>query len=97
MAYSKAASRPARTGDGWDEYEAALQAVRNKKWFSLYVGAPSAKDDSAFPFWRRINSFDPVSVLKKVTCPVLVILGGLDTITPVPETSANIEKRIERQ
>jgi len=87
--------RFARTGDGWDEYEAALQAVRNKKWFSVYVGAPSAKDDSAFPFWRRINGFDPVPVLKKVTCPVLVILGGLDTITPVPETSANIEKALK--
>lgn len=84
--------RFARTGEGWDEYEVALQKIRDKKWFSTYVGAPSAKDDSAFPFWRRINSFDPVLVLKKVDCPVLFVFGERDTITPVPETIAGIEK-----
>lgn len=85
----------ARTSEGWEEYEVALQKTRDKKWFSIYVGAPSAKDDSAFRFWRRINSFDPAPVLKKVTCPILVVLGERDTITPVPETIANIDRALK--
>ena len=92
VALQKLKFRFARTGEGWEEYEVALQKIRDKKWFSVYVGAPSVKDDSAFAFWRRINSFDPVLVLKKVTCPVLFVFGERDTITPVPETIASIEK-----
>jgi pimeloyl-ACP methyl ester carboxylesterase len=84
--------RFARTGEGWDEYEAAFQKTHDKKWFSVYVDAPSSKNDSAFPFWRRINSFEPVPVLVRVTCPVLVVLGERDTITPVTETIAGIER-----
>lgn len=84
----------ARTGEGWEKYEDAFQKARNKKWFSVYVGSPASKEDSAFEFWRRINSFEPAPVLMKVTCPILVILGERDTITPVPETIANIEKAL---
>lgn len=84
----------ARTGEGWEKYEDAFQKARNKKWFSVYVGSPASKEDSAFEFWRRINSFEPAPVLMKVTCPILVILGERDTITPVPETIANFEKAL---
>jgi pimeloyl-ACP methyl ester carboxylesterase len=95
VALQKLKWRFALTGQGWEEYEAAFQKTRDKKWFSEYVGSPSSKDSPAFSFWRSINTFDPVDALKKVICPILVILGNRDTITPVPETISNIEMALK--
>jgi len=85
-----------RTGEGWEKLEAAADRVRTRKWFShtwtVTLGAGS-KDHW---FWReqRRSSVDdhPVSLLKKVTCPVLAVYGESDSLVPPADNKALVEK-----
>ncbi len=42
----------------------------------------------ALGFLARNLDFDPVPVLRQVTCPVLALFGAADTLVPVPESVA---------
>ena len=64
-----------RTGQGWDEYIAARQKAKSKKWGPT---GEWTKDQPYFRFWKLIMDYDPVPVLHKITLPILVIYGGLD-------------------
>lgn len=68
----------ASTGEGWDELIAGFHKVKHKKWFLDYGGGEPTKDNWFWAFWRLIHDYDPISVLEKVTCPVLAIFGELD-------------------
>lgn len=68
----------ARTGDGWAKYEKAREKALEKNWGSRYIWGSPSKDDWSWRFWRLIQDYDPMPVLKKVTCPVLAIFGELD-------------------
>jgi pimeloyl-ACP methyl ester carboxylesterase len=67
----------ARTQKGWEEYEAAARRASTKEWFP-YVLAPLSKDDPDWEFGRKIVRYDPLPVLEKVRCPILILLGDLD-------------------
>jgi pimeloyl-ACP methyl ester carboxylesterase len=81
----------ARTGEGWEKYEATAQKAQDKKYFS-YLNAPLSRDDPSFRFWHLINDYDPVPYWAKISRPVLAILGELDTNTPVSETATIMER-----
>lgn len=81
----------ARTGEGWETYEATTQKAQDKKYFS-YLDAPLSKTDMSFRFWHLINDYDPVPYWAKISRPVLAILGELDTNTPVSETVTILER-----
>lgn len=85
----------ARTGEGWEKYEAAVQKAQDKRYFS-YLNAPLARNDPSFRFWHLINDYDPVSYWAKISRPVLAILGELDTNTSARETATILEQSFKK-
>ena len=70
----------ARTGAGWDKVEAAIAKARGTDWFFPDLVPPQGH--WSYGFWKLVIDYDPVPVLKSVTCPVLAIFGGLDLMVP---------------
>lgn len=85
----------ARTGEGWEKYEATTQKAQDKTYFS-YLNAPLSRNDPSFRFWHLINDYDPVPYWAKISRPVLAILGELDTNTPVSETVTIMEQSFKK-
>ena len=73
----------ARTRQGWDELSIALKAASQKSWY--YFGTVP-KDWWFFDFIRLNFGYDPVPVLERVKCPLLIIFGGKDTDVPLEES-----------
>lgn len=71
----------ALTGNGWEEYTAAYNKYKDRKWFpDPYVGPPSSKDDSAFEEWRTgASSLSPGDYWAKYKHPALVFYGEFET------------------
>jgi dienelactone hydrolase len=78
-------SRCAVTGQGWDEYDAALKIAKGKPWYNEEINAYDRSDQQ---FWRLIWDHDPVPVLQKVHCPVLAIFGESDALVPAEKSAA---------
>jgi uncharacterized protein len=79
----------ARTGKGWEEYEAAYQKYKDKKWFpDPYIGPPASKDSPGFAIWRQgAGSFSPGDYWEKYRGPSLQIFGEFETYS---KNSSNI-------
>lgn len=91
VAYMNQKWAVARTGgEGWDKLQVATQNARDKKW--LARAQPATKLEDIVPSWKLQMGYNPMPALEKVRCPVLVVLGELDTLTPVSETTANYRK-----
>lgn len=71
----------AQTGEGWEEYMAAIDKAKDKKWFpDPYIGPPTTKDSEAWAVWREgSGSFAPADYWAKYRGPVLLIFGGHET------------------
>jgi pimeloyl-ACP methyl ester carboxylesterase len=95
VALMKSKFQFARTGAGWEKYEATAEKMQDKKYFS-YLNAPLSRDDPSFRFWQLINDYDPVPYWAKISRPVLAILGELDTNTPVSETATIMEQSFKK-
>jgi pimeloyl-ACP methyl ester carboxylesterase len=74
----------ALTGQGGDEYATAVERASKEKWFPL-AGAPRSREHWSFETWRLIFGYDPIPILRKISCPVLAIFGGRDTTFNVLE------------
>jgi len=70
----------ARTGEGWDALEAAMVRGAREGWLS-YVNPPPSLENLRWN-WEHILTYDPAPALQALTCPILVLYGGLDTIVP---------------
>jgi uncharacterized protein len=88
LALLKGADDYARTGAGWDRFQAALQAARGKPWFPEIDRFPLLLPEAAPPWrgWRAILDFDPRPVLRRLRVPVLAIYGESDQLTPARES-----------
>ena len=93
-AYMSQVVEVARTGQGWEKLASMQQAGKNKRWFPYADHPPSL--ENAVQLWQREWSFNPAPALEKVTCPYLAIYGELDTLTPLPQTIANIEAALKK-
>jgi uncharacterized protein len=68
----------ARSGEGWDEYTAALEKL------SARIGPPPAdkypttKDHPLWQFIRRVYFYDPAPTLRQLQVPALALFGELD-------------------
>jgi pimeloyl-ACP methyl ester carboxylesterase len=71
----------ARTGKGWDALVERMRAGEKEGWLP-YVNPPSSLDSLTWN-WTHVLSYDPLPALERLTCPVLVLYGELDTIVPV--------------
>jgi len=92
--------RYARRRVGWDEYLAAVERARDKRWLDdPYIGPPTDRASPAWDFWgrdlREKRGFmgEPV-YWSQVKCPVLVVMGALDTYSP-PESPTMIDRYLQ--
>ena len=69
-------------------------AQRAGGWIS-YVNAPSSFESLQW-HWDNVLSYDPLPALEKLTCPVLVLYGELDTIVPADENKKRMEAVLKR-
>ena len=67
----------ARTGQGWDNYAAARQALvaRLGKAPPTF---PQSPDDPQWTVFRKVYLYDPAPTLRQLRVPTLAIFGGLD-------------------
>jgi dienelactone hydrolase len=79
----------ARTGRGWDRLAGAMTRATEEGWAS-YVNPPSSLESLQWN-WEHVLSYDPLPALERMTCPVLVLYGGLDTIVPATHSSSRME------
>lgn len=86
---------------GWEKLEAAIEKERNKKWFpqTMVARTPGATSKDHWSWQEyRLSAIDdhPVSLLRKVTCPVLAIYGDLDREVP-PEPNMKLVESALRE
>jgi dienelactone hydrolase len=84
----------ARTGEGWEQLAADGKQARAKKWFD-YHGLPSSLDRVRWS-WENVWSYDPALFFEKITCPVLVLLGGMDPDIPSKDSASRIEEALKK-
>jgi pimeloyl-ACP methyl ester carboxylesterase len=84
----------ARTGKGWDRLQGSMTRNAQTAWIS-YVNAPSSLESLQW-HWDNVLSYDPLPALEKLTCPVLVLYGELDTIVPADENKKRMEAVLKR-
>jgi pimeloyl-ACP methyl ester carboxylesterase len=74
----------ARTGIGWDALQQEIRADSTKPW--AFFPADTPKDFYFFDQIRLFFAHDPIPVLQRLQCPLLVIFGGKDDDAPTIET-----------
>jgi pimeloyl-ACP methyl ester carboxylesterase len=84
----------ARTGQGWDQFDAAIERARGANWFRAIRVPP--KDDWTWAFFKRIYEYNAADYWAKVTVPVLVMYGERDLYTPVSQSISNIDRTLSR-
>jgi len=91
-AFFKLQFEASRSEKAWQQLQAEIPKVKDKKWFPFTLaGIP--RESWIWESTRLTSFFEPVPILLKVKCPVLLIFGGDDTNYPA-ERSAEIMKRV---
>jgi dipeptidyl aminopeptidase/acylaminoacyl peptidase len=93
VAYINILVNVARTGEGWDQLDAATKKAQNSKWLESL--RPPGKDYYWWSFFRQIADYNPSLYWKKVSVPVLLIYGERDILVPVGPSIANIERSLQ--
>lgn len=83
-----------RTGQGWEQFDPAVEKARDKKWFPLLHVPP--KDHWMWGFHKRIYDYNAEQYWAQVGVPVLVIYGERDLYVPVAESIRNIDRALRR-
>jgi dienelactone hydrolase len=84
----------ARTGEGWDDLQAAMALGAREGWLS-YVNPPPTLENLRWN-WDHVLSYDPAPALEALNCPVLVLYGGLDTIVPARVHRDRMQAALDR-
>lgn len=89
--------RVARTGQGWKEFKTREKEIveSDGSWIFQSRGPFTSVDQLRWD-WDHILTFDPLSALGEVTCPVLGVFGELDTATPAHRTAENMRRVLTR-
>jgi pimeloyl-ACP methyl ester carboxylesterase len=80
-------------GGSYEAFDAAQREVGGERWFKDYVHRLGPRE---FDFARRNLAYDGRPALRAVTCPVLVIVGGRDTVVPAQASATVIEGALTR-
>ena len=75
-------------GGSYAQLDAAQREVSHQRWFKDYVHRLEPRD---FAFGKKNIAYDGRPVLKEVKCPVLILVGGRDTIVPAKKSAALIK------
>jgi uncharacterized protein len=83
-----------RTGQGWEQFDRAVEKVRETKWFPMLHVPP--KDHWMWAFHRRIYDYNAADYWAQVSVPVLVIYGERDLYVPVTQSIWNIDRALSK-
>ena len=83
-----------RTGQGWEQFDRAVEKVHETKWFPMLHVPP--KDHWMWAFHKRIYDYDSADYWAQVNVPVLVIYGERDLYVPVSQSISNIERALSK-
>jgi len=83
-----------RTGEGWEQFDAATEKVRNTKWYPMLHVPP--KDNWFWSYYRRIANYNAADYWAKVNAPVLLIYGERDIYVPVTQSVLNIDRALNK-
>jgi pimeloyl-ACP methyl ester carboxylesterase len=72
----------------FEKFDAAQREVSHERWFMDYVHRLERRD---FAFGKKNIAYDGRPALEGVKCPLLIIVGGRDTIVPAKKSAALIE------
>lgn len=88
--------RYALTGNGWNEYQSALNAAKSGelKGQKIIEGFPDKPDHWTAAFIRAIGDFDPMPYWEKLSVPVLFIYGGQDTQIRIAKSINRIKEKL---
>jgi pimeloyl-ACP methyl ester carboxylesterase len=76
-------------------FEAQLAAAREQPWFG-YTIASIPRESWVWRFAAATASFDPLPILARVHCPVLLIFGELDPNYPARTSAVLMERALRR-
>jgi pimeloyl-ACP methyl ester carboxylesterase len=79
------------TGNGWEQLSAAQEKASHEKWGGYGI---FPKDSWWFKFIKLNFRHDPIPVLQRLHCSVLVIFGGRDPNLPVDVSVLNVNKAL---
>jgi uncharacterized protein len=77
----------------YEQFDAAQRKVSDARWFKEYVHRLDRKE---FAFAKKNIAYDGRPILKRVKCPVLILVGERDTIVPAKKSAALIEDSLNR-
>jgi pimeloyl-ACP methyl ester carboxylesterase len=83
-----------RTGQGWEQFDKAVEKARHAKWFPMLHMPP--KGNWIWAFHRRIYDYNAADFWAKVSVPVLVIYGERDLYVPVTQSIWNIDRALSK-
>jgi alpha-beta hydrolase superfamily lysophospholipase len=83
-----------RTGQGWEEFDAATEKARGTKWYPMLHVPP--KDNWFWLYYRRIADYNAADYWREVKVPVLLIYGERDIYVPVARSISNIDRALNR-
>ena len=83
-----------RTGEGWEEFEAASAQVRGERWYPM-LNVP-ARDNWFWSFFRGIANYDSTIFWERVRVPALVVYGERDVLVPVSRSVLNVGRALNR-
>ncbi|HKR60362.1 MAG TPA: alpha/beta fold hydrolase [Pyrinomonadaceae bacterium] len=83
-----------RTGKGWEQLQAMLGKYQNETWLP-YTNPPRSLERLRAS-WERHFSYDPVPSFERVSCPVLMYYGEVDSNLPVQASIPIIEQALKR-
>jgi len=83
-----------RTGEGWEQFDAATEKARTTKWYPMLHVPP--KDDWFWSYYRRIADYNAADYWAKVNVPVLLIYGERDIYVPVAQSVLNIDRALNK-
>lgn len=83
-----------RTGQGWEQFDAAVEKARGMKWFPMLHVPP--KDNWIWAFHKRIYDYNSADYWAQVSVPVLVIYGERDLYVPIAQSILNIDRALSK-
>jgi murein DD-endopeptidase MepM/ murein hydrolase activator NlpD/alpha-beta hydrolase superfamily lysophospholipase len=84
-----------KSGRGWNSYKKSREALEQKGVLN-FIGAPDSQDSWLWDFYRRVFDYDPLPTLERLKCPVLVVYGELDPLTPVEKSVKLTEAKFKQ-
>jgi dienelactone hydrolase len=83
-----------KTGQGWDELQAAFKPIEKTIWAERFIGGLPARDKPDWPWLREAFGVDATADFARFKGPIQVLYGEADFV-PVAEGRAMLEAALE--